>query len=733
MQNRLTRIHFREFTEGILNSYAQIFFAKNPVLALALIAVSFLTLFSGLSGFLAVVFTLGTGLLFRLDRKTLYSGVYGFNSLLVGLGLGLYFTPTPGYFLILFLASVLTLFIAVSLQGVIGKYGLPFLSIPFILGVWIILLATRQFENLGISERGIFRLNELYNIGGSWLVNFYESIHKWVFPSTMKLYFMSLGAIVFQPNVLAGILIATGLLCYSRIAFTLSLLGFYTAYLFYLLLGINLAETSYSYIGFNYILTAIALGGYFLVPSGWTYLWILLLTPLVAILTISADSVFNVFRLPVYALPFNLIVLLFLYVLKFRTGENLRLREVFIQQFIPEQNLYAYQNNLLRFDYRFAFSFRLPFWGKWKVSQGHNGVHTHKDEWKHAWDFEISDEEGKTFKGSGNQLADYYCYGKDVIAPAGGIVEEVVDDIDDNQVGDVNLIHNWGNTVVIRHADTLYSKLSHLRKDSVTVTRGQHIMAGEVVGKTGNSGRSPFPHLHFQFQATPYIGSKTIYYPFAQYLRYDKNIPDFKTYAIPVEDELVSNIDPNPLLKKALHLIPGQKLRFSVSGTVLHEEIILQAEADAYNQTWLVNQTTGSRAAFVSDDLQFYFTYYEGKRTDILYYFFLGLYRVPKGYYQDMEVRDTIPLHQVQKPRQRILQDFLAPFLLYHKAEFVLSYVDIDNPVLTQRIILSSRINLKRMHRESEGFAFSIVFESGTIQQIKVNTRHNNIILSCIG
>ena len=51
--------NLREFAEGILNSYTQIFFARDPVLAFSLIAVSFLSFFSGLSGLLAVIVTLG--------------------------------------------------------------------------------------------------------------------------------------------------------------------------------------------------------------------------------------------------------------------------------------------------------------------------------------------------------------------------------------------------------------------------------------------------------------------------------------------------------------------------------------------------------------------------------------------------------------------------------------------------------------------------------------------------
>jgi len=331
-----TTAFMRRLTESGSNSYAQVFFSRNRLFALLLLGVSFIDLYAGLSGLLAVVVTTVTAFLFGFDESRITSGAYGFNSLLVGLGLGIYYQPSPEFYFVVVLASLLTLFISVAMEGVIGKYYLPYLSIPFILSIWVVLLAAKQFDHLGISERGIYTLNELYGLGGQKLVNFHERMTRF-FPVSLRLYFLSLAAIFFQTKIIAGILIAAGLFLYSRIAFTLSLLGFYTAYFFYLLLGVNLAETSYSYIGFNYILTAIAIGGFYLIPSIWSYGWAVLLTPLVAILTLSLDPVFAVFKVPIYALPFNIMVLLFLYVLKFRTGKKKRLTEVVIQHFSPEK------------------------------------------------------------------------------------------------------------------------------------------------------------------------------------------------------------------------------------------------------------------------------------------------------------------------------------------------------------------------------------------------------------
>ena len=66
------------------------------------------------------------------------------------------------------------------------------------------------------------------------------------------------------------------------------------------------------------------------------------------------------------------------------------------------------------------------------ITQGHEGEHTHKEAWKHAWDFEIADDNGKTYDSKGNVLSDYYCFNKPVIAPYDGWIEEITDNVEDN-------------------------------------------------------------------------------------------------------------------------------------------------------------------------------------------------------------------------------------------------------------------------------------------------------------
>ena len=68
-----------------------------------------------------------------------------------------------------------------------------------------------------------------------------------------------------------------------------------------------------------------------------------------------------------------------------------------------------------------------------------------------------------------------------------------------------DLTRALGNYVLIRHAEEHWSVLAHLQRDSVRVSVGQHVSAGEVLGALGNSGFSSGPHLHYHLMDGPNI------------------------------------------------------------------------------------------------------------------------------------------------------------------------------------------------------------------------------------
>lgn len=707
------------------------FFSDNKIFAAIIMVVTFVDFYTGVFGLISVLITNIMSSWIGFDKDKTQHGFYGFNSLLVGLGLGVYFSPGLLLFFIVLLASVLTLFVAVSLEGVIGKYLLPYLSIPFLLSIWLLTIASREFQSLGLNERGIYTLNDLYIIGGDTLVRMYEWWNSFPLPSSVRTYLLSLGAIFFQYNVLAGLVLAIGLLIYSRIAFTLSLLGFYTAFLFYQIIGADISEVIYSYIGFNYILTAIAIGGFFIIPNRSSYLWVVLLIPIVAIFTISLSTIFAPYGLAIYSLPFNMISLLFLYVLKFRLHNKAKLNAVIIQQNSPEKNLYSFVNFTERFGKNSPIPIYLPFHGTWSVTQGHNGDMTHKSAWQHAWDFEITDELGTTFKNTGDYHQDYFCFDKSIIAPADGIIEEVLDFIPDNIIGEKNLEKNWGNTIVIKHSEYLYSQLSHLKSESIKVKKGDNVKKGDVLAKCGNSGNSPFPHLHFQIQATPYIGSKTLDYPISNYYLQNNDGVELKTVDIPIKNDSVSNIQPNAAMRKAFNFIVGEKLQFEVLDNDEHNaewEIKIDFALNKYIEC----TKSLSKAYFRFDDSVFYFTHFEGDKESLLYNLYLAAYKVCLGIDRNMGLTDLININTAFRNRSLIIQDFIAPFYRYKKAEYNLKYSNITESFADTCIVLDSSVCKKNMGKTVSETIFQITVDNRGIKEFIYHKNQNLIIAKCI-
>lgn len=663
--------------------------------------VSFFDFWAGLSGLIAIIVSNAMAYLIGFNRMNIKKGYYGFNSLLVGLALGVYYQPGPEFFIVLAFSSMLTLFLTLMVEGVVGKYGLPFLSLSFLLATWLVSLATRQFTALHVSERGIFMTNEMFALGGNRMVESYNWLTNLRIYGSVRLYFTSLGAIFFQYHLFAGILVAIGLLIYSRIAFILSLLGFFSAYAYYIFIGADIQELTSSFIGFNFILTSIAIGGFFIIPSRWSFLWVILLTPLISIILTSTNVIFSIFQLSVYSLPFNIVVLIFLYSLKFRERFYDKPHLVVYQQFSPEKNLYSHMNYKTRFGKSLFFPFVLPFFGEWKVTQGHNGKFTHQGDWRHAWDFEVTDEEGLTYSGDGNNCEDYYAYNKPVIAPADGHVEEIVDEVEENEIGKVDLEHNWGNTIILRHSDQLYSKLSHLKKKSFKVAVGDTVKKEQVLANCGNSGRSPVPHVHFQIQGTPYIGSKTLDYPINHYILHKAGIFELKSYISPENNALVSNISKNSSLEKAFHFIPGQKFKLNVTQPGEKDyQVDWEVQIDAVNNMFIFCEKSKSHAYFRNDGDIHYFTHFEGNKSSLLFKFFLGAYKIMLGYYNNLLVKDQFPVNMFNNWIVKLGQDFIAPFWIFSHSEYSLKYLGMDDALMQTKFRLRSMVCAKVGNRE---------------------------------
>ena len=160
-------------------------------------------------------------------------------------------------------------------------------------------------------------------------------------------------------------------------------------------------------------------------------------------------------------------------------------------------------------NYKSENSYCLPFKGEWVAVNG-----CFRQEYSHSWDiptqryaydFIILDEHNQSFKGDVTNVNNYYCYGKEILAPADGVVVEIKNNGQDSIILESGKFrskakHIAGNYIVIQHTKNEFTTLAHLKKDSMKVEVGDSISGGQVIALCGNTGNSTEPHLHFQLQ-----------------------------------------------------------------------------------------------------------------------------------------------------------------------------------------------------------------------------------------
>ncbi len=160
--------------------------------------------------------------------------------------------------------------------------------------------------------------------------------------------------------------------------------------------------------------------------------------------------------------------------------------------------------------YQTRAKLRLPFFGLWLVAAGGpnelTSHHVISRVERHALDLHIW-KDGKTHYSSGSLNKHYWAWGEPVLAPADGTVTAVRDGLQDNAIGETNEGEAAGNYVVLDLGNSEYLFIAHLQNGSVKVQLGDTVVSGQVLGLTGNSGRSSEPHIHIQLQDGPDIYS----------------------------------------------------------------------------------------------------------------------------------------------------------------------------------------------------------------------------------
>ncbi|MFD5032380.1 transglycosylase family protein [Streptomyces sp. NPDC058220] len=112
----------------------------------------------------------------------------------------------------------------------------------------------------------------------------------------------------------------------------------------------------------------------------------------------------------------------------------------------------------------------------------------------------VSASTGTPYRKAGSWASGYHT-GVDFPVPTGTSVKAVAA----GQVVSAGWEGSYGYQVVIRHADGKYSQYAHL--SALNVREGQQVGSGQRIARSGSTGNSTGPHLHFEVRTGPGYGS----------------------------------------------------------------------------------------------------------------------------------------------------------------------------------------------------------------------------------
>jgi urea transporter len=579
----------------ILLSYASVVFASHPATGALLLLATLGAPARGVAGLLAVAVANLAARVAGYPASSVRTGHYGYNALLVGLSLAHTDSFNVKVLCLVIGGALLAVLLTAALGDVLGRLGLPILALPFVLVSSLVAHTTLEPP-----------------LNPAWLSG---SLDSPVFATEEagRLLLQSVGALVFQPTDWAGALVLLAAGVYSRITAVALALGAALGLCVSRGLGIHdpaiLIPACY-----NSALSAAAFAGVFFLPGRAAWAAAALAASLAAWLSFALLAPFAPVSLPILAWPFVGLCLVGLCAAKLRAPGSAPFPTPLPGR-SPEENLEYVSVYRTRLNLPGPPRFCVPVAGAWTVTQGFDGEITHRGDWKHALDFEIFDHEGFPFRSNGAELDDFFCYGQPVLAPGFGTVAALHDGVPDNRPGEQDLRRPWGNAVVLHHGASLYTVLAHLRPGSLRVALGQSVVPGQMLAECGSSGRSPRPHLHFQAQATPWLGAATLPFALLNFASGQRDALRFERVGVPARGACVRVLKPDSRLLGPNRGFPGQELCLR---TARGESVRLRREVSTFGELALLDVECAERLYFVAHEAGVLFTALRGRTSGVL-------------------------------------------------------------------------------------------------------------------
>jgi urea transporter len=297
------------FIDIVLRGIGQVMFQDNPVSGLLFfIAVAWGSYSAGvpqvaIGGLLGVLVATLTAQALRVDDAGLAAGLYGYNAFLVGIALPTFLATSPLLWTYLVLGAMLSVVATLAMANLMKTWGVAALTGPFVLVTWLLLLSAYAFS--GIHGNALPAPGQIAPIPP-------EAANPLAPVAFIKGILISISQVFVKADGIAALLILVGLAVSSVAAAGLALAAALISVIVAHALGAESQLISGGLVGFNSILTAIALGTVFYRPGLRVGIYTLLATVLTVMVQGAMVSALTPFGIPTLTASFVLVTWLFL-------------------------------------------------------------------------------------------------------------------------------------------------------------------------------------------------------------------------------------------------------------------------------------------------------------------------------------------------------------------------------------------------------------------------------------
>lgn len=225
----------QEFIKTTLRGVGQVMLQNNALTGLLfLVGIFYHSWLMGIGAIVGSIVSTTSAKFLNYSDEEIKSGLYGFNGTLVGIAIWFYY----GINFTTALAVLIGAALSTPIMHVL-KARIPAFTAPFVLTTWLVMLGIKPLDSIPFLSSSLTPVN---------------SIDLFLVIS------MGIGQVMFQGNLVTGIIFLLAVVVSSRTAAIYMLYGSLLGGLFAMLLGLPLPMINLGLFGYNAALCGIALG-----------------------------------------------------------------------------------------------------------------------------------------------------------------------------------------------------------------------------------------------------------------------------------------------------------------------------------------------------------------------------------------------------------------------------------------------------------------------------------------